>query len=196
MGEAGIEVRVVHFRVSQEQEFSSLQSTILRYHTFRSSSSNTCTSLTVQRIDAPATAVWPLYVLLKPLKTTNTSSKAVDWWAVAGDGGVWSFSHVTVVFGLPASTSIERLEMVDDERFVPSFRVVGGEHRLKDYNSITSVNELLNEEERAYTVVLESYVVEIAEGNTREDTRLLVDTIVKLNLQKLRDVAVAFVRGC
>lgn len=82
--------------------------------------------------------------------------------------------------------------MIDDENFVLSFRVVGGEHRLKDYNSITSVNELLNEEEeRVYTVVLESYVVEIPEGNTREDTRLFADTIVKLNLQKLRDVAMA-----
>lgn len=82
--------------------------------------------------------------------------------------------------------------MIDDDKFVLSFRVVGGEHRLKDYNSITSVNELLNEEEeRVYTVVLESYVVEIPEGNTREDTRLFADTIVKLNLQKLRDVAMA-----
>lgn len=187
-----MEPKQIPFDLSQltEQEFSSLQSTILRYHIFQPSSSNTCTSLTVQRIDAPAAAVWPFVRAFEAPQTYKHFIKSCR--LVAGDGGVGSVRHVTVVSGLPASTSVERLEMIDDENFVLSFRVVGGEHRLKDYNSITSVNELLNEEEeRAYTVVLESYVVEIPEGNTREDTRLFADTIVKLNLQKLRDVAMA-----
>jgi len=38
---------------------------------------------------------------------------------------------------------------------------------------------------KVYTVVLESYTVDIPEGNTEEDTKMFVDTVVKLNLQKL-----------
>ncbi|KAL2462582.1 Abscisic acid receptor PYL2 [Forsythia ovata] len=191
-----MEPKQIPFRLNQltEQEFSTLQSTILRYHTFRPSLPNTCTSLTVQRVDAPAAAVWPFVRAFEAPQTYKHLIKSCK--LVAGDGGVGTVRHVTVVSGLPASTSIERLEMVDDEKFVLSFRVVGGEHRLKDYISITSVNELLNEEGRVYTVVLESYVVEIPEGNTTEDTRLFVDTIVKLNLQKLKDVAMASINGC
>ncbi|KAL2539145.1 ABC transporter C family member 8 [Abeliophyllum distichum] len=148
----------------------------------------------VQRVDAPAEAVWPFVRAFEAPQTYKHFIKSCK--LVAGEGGVGTVRHVAVVSGLPASTSIESSEMVDDEKFVLSFRVVGGEHRLKDYISITSVNELLNEEGRVYTVVLESYVVEIPEGNTTEDTRLFVDTIVKLNLQKLKDVAMASINGC
>ncbi|TQD95526.1 hypothetical protein C1H46_018882 [Malus baccata] len=38
------------------------------------------------------------------------------------------------------------------------------------------------------TVVLESYVVDLPDGNSKEDTRLFADTVVKLNLQKLASV--------
>lgn len=114
-----------------------------------------------------------------------------------GDGAaVGSRRRVTVVSGLPASTSEERLEVLDDENRVLSFRVVGGDHRLKDYVSLTSVTEMISEVNKVYCVVLESYAVEIPEGNSWEDTRMFVDTIVKLNLQNLRDVAMASLHGC
>lgn len=107
-----------------------------------------------------------------------------------GDGGVGSIREVTVVSGLPASTSTERLEILDDTKRVLSFRVVGGEHRLRNYRSVTSVNEL-EKEGKVYTIVLESYIVDIPEGNTGEDTKMFVDTVVKLNLQKLGVMAMA-----
>ncbi|KAL8119508.1 hypothetical protein AgCh_016864 [Apium graveolens] len=44
------------------------------------------------------------------------------------------------------------------------------------------------------TVVLESYVVDVAEGNTDEDTRLFADTVVKLNLQRLAAVTEGMAR--
>lgn len=57
---------------------------------------------------------------------------------------------------------------------------------------MTSVNEFLNQDSgKVYTVVLESYTVDIPEGNTEEDTKMFVDTVVKLNLQKLGVVATA-----
>ena len=105
-----------------------------------------------------------------------------------GDGGIGSIREVTVVSGIPASTSTERLEMLDDEKLILSFRVVGGEHRLNNYRSVTSVNEF-NKEGKVYTIVLESYIVDIPEGNTGEDTKMFTDTVVKLNLQKLGVVA-------
>lgn len=87
--------------------------------------------------------------------------------------------------GLPASTSTERLELLDDQHRVISFRVVGGQHRLRNYKSVTSLNEFYTNDEQVYTIVLESYIVDIPEGNSAEDTKMFVDTVVKLNLQKL-----------
>jgi abscisic acid receptor (PYR/PYL family) len=53
------------------------------------------------------------------------------------------------------------------------------------------VNEIINKEGKVYTIVLESYIVEIPEGNTAEDTKMFADTVVKLNLRKLADLAMA-----
>lgn len=111
-----------------------------------------------------------------------------------GDGGVGSIREVTVISGLPASTSTERLELLDDEKHILSFRVVGGEHRLNNYLSVTSVNEF-NKDGKVYTIVLESYIVDIPEGNTVEDTKMFTDTVVKLNLQKLSVVAMSSLHG-
>ena len=110
---------------------------------------------------------------------------------VVGDGEVGSIRDVTVISGLPASASTERLEVLDDEKLVLSFSVVGGDHRLHNYRSVTSVNEIINKEGKVYTIVLESYIVEIPEGNTAEDTKMFADTVVKLNLRKLADLAMA-----
>lgn len=107
----------------------------------------------------------------------------------AGNGGVGSIREVTVVSGLPASNSTERLEMVDEERHVMSFSVVGGQHRLKNYRSVTSVNECRDDQGKVYTIVLESYVFDVPDGNTVEDTKMFVDMVVSLNLQKLAEVA-------
>ena len=41
---------------------------------------------------------------------------------------------------------------------------------------------------KIWTVVLESYVVDVPEGNTEDDTRMFADTVVRLNLQKLKSV--------
>ena len=85
--------------------------------------------------------------------------------------------------------------MLDDEKHILSFKVMGGEHRLKNYRSVTSVNEFNEEGGKVYTLVLESYIVDIPEGNTGEDTKMFVDTVVKLNLQKLGVVAAAALHG-
>ncbi|KAL4301556.1 hypothetical protein S245_061525 [Arachis hypogaea] len=169
------------------EERAELAQIINTYHKF-DPSPNTCSSIITQRIDAPAQRVWPLVRSFENPQKYKHFIKSCNM--MRGDGGVGSVREVTVVSGLPASTSTERLEILDDEKHLLSFRVVGGEHRLQNYRSVTSVNEFKEKnDEKVYTIVLESYVVDIPEGNTGEDTKMFVDTVVKLNLQKLGVVA-------
>lgn len=169
------------------EEFSELESIIKTHHKF-DPSPEICTSIITQRIEAPAQTVWPLVRSFENPQKYKHFIKSCNM--RSGDGGVGSIREVTVVSGLPASTSTERLEILDDEKQLLSFRVVGGEHRLHNYRSVTSVNEF-NREGKVYTIVLESYVVDIPPGNTGVDTKMFVDTVVKLNLQKLAHVAMA-----
>ncbi|KAL8216543.1 hypothetical protein R6Q57_023380 [Mikania cordata] len=171
-------------------EYSELQPLINAHHMFEKMP-NTCTSLITQRIDAPARVVWPL---VRRFDNPQSYKHFINSCRMIGDGGVGSIREVNVISGLPASTSTERLELVDEDKHILSFRVVGGEHRLNNYLSVTSVNEF-NKEEKIYTIVLESYIVDIPEGNTVDDTKMFTDTVVKLNLQKLGVVAMASLHG-
>ena len=170
-----------------QEEMAELEPVIQAHHTFPPAP-GTCTSLITQHIDAPLRAIWPVVRSFDRPQRYKHFIKSCN--VVHGDGGVGSVREVTVVSGLPASTSVERLEILDDDRHILSFRVMGGEHRLRNYRSVTSVTEF-HKEGKAYTVVLESYVVDVPEGNTEEDTKMFTDVVVKLNLQKLAAVAMA-----
>ncbi|XP_008793174.1 abscisic acid receptor PYL2 [Phoenix dactylifera] len=172
------------------EEFAGLEEVIRAHHSFPRAP-GTCTSLITQRIDAPLRAVWPIVRRFDRPQRYKHFIKSCN--LTSGDGGVGSVREVTVISGLPASTSTERLEILDDERHILSFSVMGGEHRLKNYRSVTSVTEFIRDDGKPYTIVLESYVVDIPEGNTEEDTKMFVDTVVRLNLQKLSAVAMASV---
>ncbi|TKY74912.1 Abscisic acid receptor PYL2 [Spatholobus suberectus] len=173
------------------EEYAELETIINTHHKFEHSP-NICKSIIAQRIDAPARTVWPLLRSFENPQKYKHFIKSCHM--RSGDGGVGSVREVTIVSGLPASTSTERLEILDDDRHLLSFRVVGGEHRLRNYRSVTSVNEFKRDDGTVYTIVLESYVVDIPEGNTGVDTKMFVDTVVKLNLQKLGEVAMATIR--
>ncbi|KAK1677717.1 hypothetical protein QYE76_038565 [Lolium multiflorum] len=141
-----------------------------------------CCSAVVQRVAAPAADVWSVvrrFDQPQAYKSFVRSCAVLD-----GDGGVGTLREVRVVSGLPAASSRERLEILDDERHVLSFSVVGGEHRLRNYRSVTTVHPGVSE-----TLVVESYVVDVPPGNTPDDTRVFVDTIVKCNLQSLARTA-------
>ncbi|KAK7310725.1 hypothetical protein RJT34_08417 [Clitoria ternatea] len=169
-----------------QEELTQLEPIIKKYHIFERASNTCCSSIITYKIDAPARIVWPF---IRSFENPQRYKHFIKGCNMNGDGGVGSIREVTVVSGLPASTSTERLEILDDDKHVLSFRVVGGEHRLQNYRSVTSVNEFRNEEGNVYTIVLESYIVDIPQGNTEEDTKMFVDTVVKLNLQKLGVVA-------
>ncbi|KAF8411059.1 hypothetical protein HHK36_003598 [Tetracentron sinense] len=158
---------------------------MVSYHT-QNLSPNQCGSSLVQTIDAPLPLVWSLVRRFdKPqaykrfIKTCSMSN---------GNGGIGSVREIHVVSGLPAGRSTERLEALDDDSHVISFRIVGGDHRLENYRSTTTLHENA-EGGRGKTVVIESYVVDVPVGSSEEDTRLFADTIIGCNLRSLARVS-------
>ncbi|KAL3834803.1 hypothetical protein ACJIZ3_009539 [Penstemon smallii] len=143
---------------------------------------NQCSSAAVQSIDAPIDAVWSI---IRRFDKPQAYKRFIrNCHVIVGDGDVGTLREVLVVSGLPAGSSTERLEILDDERRVMSFSVVGGDHRLKNYRSVTTLHA-----RGGGTVVVESYVVDVPEGNTEEETCSFIDTIVKCNLQSLAQIA-------
>ncbi|XP_004138413.1 abscisic acid receptor PYL4 [Cucumis sativus] len=147
--------------------------------------SEQCSSVVVQTIDAPVAVVWSLVRRFDNPQTYKHFLKSCR--VVEGDGEtVGTVREVEVVSGLPAVSSKERLEILDDEKHVMSFSVVGGDHRLNNYRSVTSLHVAPG---GRGTVVVESYVVDVPPGNTKEETCVFVNTIVRCNLQWLARVS-------
>ncbi|OVA07842.1 Polyketide cyclase/dehydrase [Macleaya cordata] len=157
--------------------------TVSRHHT-HSIGPNQCCSAVIKQISAPVSTVWSVVRRFDNPQAYKHFVKSCN--LLFGDGNVGTLREVHVVSGLPAATSTERLEILDDESHVISFSVVGGDHRLANYKSVTTLHTSPNGLE---TVVVESYVVDIPPGNTKEDTCVFVDTIVRCNLQSLAQIA-------
>ncbi|XP_039060216.1 abscisic acid receptor PYL4-like [Hibiscus syriacus] len=143
-----------------------------------------CCSAVVQSINAPVETVWSLVRRFDNPQAYKHFVKSCD--VIVGDGNVGSLREVHVISGLPAVSSTERLEILDDEHHVLSFSVVGGVHRLNNYRSVTTVHA---SDKGNGTVVTESFIVDVPPGNTREDACTFVDTIVRCNLQSLAQIA-------
>ncbi|KAL9430312.1 hypothetical protein AB3S75_025656 [Citrus x aurantiifolia] len=107
---------------------------------------------------------------------------------VNGDLGIGSVREVNVKSGLPATTSTERLELLDDEEHILGIKIVGGDHRLRNYSSIMTVHpEIIDG--RPGTLVIESFVVDVPEGNTKDETCYFVQALIRCNLKSLADVS-------
>lgn len=174
-----------------QDEFDELNRFISEFHMYQLGK-NRCSSLLAQRIHAPLDTVWSIVRRFDKPQTYKHFIKN----CTVSDGfkmAVGDTRDVNVISGLPAATSTERLDILDDDRHVTGFSIIGGEHRLRNYRSVTTAHEM-ERDGRIWTVVLESYVVDVPEGNTEEDTRLFADTVVKLNLQKLATVTEGMAR--
>ncbi|KAI3472829.1 hypothetical protein Pfo_030415 [Paulownia fortunei] len=156
---------------------------VARYHT-HAVGPNQCFSAVTQHISAPVSTVWSVVRRFDNPQAYKHFVKSCH--VVLGNGDVGTLREVRVISGLPAVSSTERLEILDDERHVISFSVVGGDHRLANYRSVTTLHAAAN---GGGTVVVESYVVDVPQGNTKEETCVFVDTIVKCNLQSLAQIA-------
>ncbi|KAM1505530.1 hypothetical protein TB2_001480 [Malus domestica] len=145
---------------------------------------NQCCSSVVQSIEASVPTVWSVVRRFDNPQAYKHFLKSCH--VIDGNGDVGTLREVHVVSGLPAGSSTERLEILDDERHVISFSVVGGDHRLTNYRSVTTLHDSPN---GVGTIVVESYVVDVPPGNTKEETCVFVDTIVRCNLQSLAQIA-------
>nr|3K3K_A Chain A, Abscisic acid receptor PYR1 [Arabidopsis thaliana]3K3K_B Chain B, Abscisic acid receptor PYR1 [Arabidopsis thaliana] len=174
------------------EERSELKNSIAEFHTYQLDPGS-CSSLHAQRIHAPPELVWSI---VRRFDKPQTYKHFIKSCSVEQnfEMRVGCTRDVIVISGLPANTSTERLDILDDERRVTGFSIIGGEHRLTNYKSVTTVHRF-EKENRIWTVVLESYVVDMPEGNSEDDTRMFADTVVKLNLQKLATVAEAMARN-
>lgn len=153
------------------------------YHTHMINSNQSCSSV-VQKISAPISTVWSIIRTFDTPQIYKHFIKSCH--VIHGDGSVGSLREVHVISGLPAVSSIERLDILDDECHIMSFSVVGGDHRLNNYRSVTTLHAT---ESGEGTVVVESYVVDVPEGNTKEETCGFANTIVTCNLHSLAKIA-------
>ncbi|KAK7366928.1 hypothetical protein VNO80_08931 [Phaseolus coccineus] len=168
-------------------EFGSLVPSITEHHIYLVGPGQ-CSSLLAQRVQAPPEVVWSV---VRRFDKPQTYKHFIKSCAVKEPFhmAVGVTRDVNVISGLPAATSTERLDYLDDDHRVTGFSIIGGEHRLRNYRSVTTVHAFDSDADaKIYTVVLESYIVDVPDGNTEEDTRLFADTVVKLNLQKLATV--------
>ena len=124
-----------------------------------------CSSVNIQRINAQESAEWSV---IRRFDNPETYKPFVSSCSVKGYVKVGCVREVRVVSGLLAKNNIERLEILDKEEHILSFRVLGGEHCLQNYQSMTTLNEFL-EEGSVWTNFVECYVTDIPEGNSTED---------------------------
>lgn len=175
-----------------QDEFDELKDLVAEFHIYKLSRGR-CSSLLAQRVQAPSEAVWSVVRRFDQPQSYKHFIKS----CTVSEGFTMKLGctrEVNVISGLPADTSTERLDIHDDERRVIGFSIIGGDHRLRNYRSVTSVHQF-ERDGQIWSVVLESYAVDVPPGNTEEDARLFADTVVRLNLQQLASVSEGINRG-
>ncbi|KAK6920002.1 Polyketide cyclase/dehydrase, partial [Dillenia turbinata] len=157
----------------------------IRRHHKHEMSENQCTSTLVKRIKAPTHLVWSL---ARRFDQPQKYKPFVSRCTMKGDLRIGSLREVNVKSGLPATTSTEKLELLDDNEHILGIRIVGGDHRLKNYSSILTVHpEVIDG--RPGTLVIESFVVDVPKGNTKDETCYFVEALIKCNLKSLAEVS-------
>lgn len=165
--------------------FGGIVNDYIRRHHKHDLNDHQCTSTLVRHIKAPVHLVWSLVRRFdQPQKYKPFVSRCV----VQGNLEIGSLREVDVKSGLPATTSTERLELLDDDKHILSIKIIGGDHRLRNYSSIISLHpEIIDG--RPGTLVIESFVVDIPEGNTKDETCYFVEALIQCNLKSLSDVS-------
>ncbi|KAJ7521102.1 hypothetical protein O6H91_19G037900 [Diphasiastrum complanatum] len=184
MNEAMASIDLSELNYLNEEELAQVEDSLCRHHS-RCANCNQSSFILTQRIRAPLSIVWSI---VRRFDSPQNYKRFIKKCVMKGDGRVGSTRDVTLVSGLPASCSTERLEVLDDEQHVLSFRVLGGEHRLQNYHSVTTLHDH-EADGRPETLVIESYVVDVPKGNTKEDTSTFTNTLVRCNLRSLAKLA-------
>ncbi|XP_019176307.1 PREDICTED: abscisic acid receptor PYL7-like [Ipomoea nil] len=92
-------------------------------------------------IKVPTDIVWSL---VRRFDQPQKYKPFVSRCTVLGDLEIGSVREVDVKSGLPATTSTEMLELLDDEEHILGIRIVGGDHRLKVLLICTQKNTVFN----------------------------------------------------
>ncbi|KAF3650694.1 Abscisic acid receptor PYL8 [Capsicum baccatum] len=164
---------------------SSSEDEYIRRHHRHDVRDDQCSSSLVKHIKAPVHLVWSL---VRRFDQPQRYKPFVSRCIVQGDLEIGSVREVNVKSGLPATTSKERLELLDDDEHIFGVRIVGGDHRLRNYSSIITVHpEII--EGRPGTMVVESFVVDVPDGNTKDETCYFVEALIRCNLKSLADVS-------
>ncbi|XP_049355870.1 abscisic acid receptor PYL8-like isoform X1 [Solanum verrucosum] len=188
---------------------NNMEDEYIRRHHRHVLNDNQCSSSLVKRIRAPVNLVWSL---VRRFDQPQRYKPFVSRCVVQGDLEIGSVREVNVRSGLPATTSKERLELLDDEEHIFGVKIVGGDHRLQtlplprggreavsetriltitiyeNYSSIITVHpEVIDG--RPGTIVIESFVVDIPDGNTKDETCFFVEALIRCNLKSLADVS-------
>lgn len=162
-----------------------MESEYVRRHHRHDPADHQCTSTLVKHIKAPVHLVWSL---VRRFDQPQRYKPFVSRCVVLGNLEIGSLREVDVKSGLPATTSTERLELLDDDEHILRFKIIGGDHRLRNYSSIISLHpEIIDG--RPGTLVIESFVVDVPEGNTEDETCYFVEALIKCNLKSLADVS-------
>ncbi|KAH7519495.1 hypothetical protein FEM48_Zijuj08G0042400 [Ziziphus jujuba var. spinosa] len=182
----------------------------IRRHHKHETRDNQCTSAMFKHIRAPVHLVWSL---VRSFDQPQRYKPFVSRCTMRGDDlGIGSVREVNVKSGLPATTSMERLELLDDDKHILGIRIVDGDHRLRvrhstahgpnafalcatygwddlnNYSSIITVHpEVIDG--RPGTLVIESFVVDVPDGNTEDETCYFIEALIRCNLKALADVS-------
>ncbi|EEE56680.1 hypothetical protein OsJ_06123 [Oryza sativa Japonica Group] len=149
--------------------------------------SGQCSSAVTMRINAPVHLVWSI---VRRFEEPHIFQPFVRGCTMRGSTSlaVGCVREVDFKSGFPAKSSVERLEILDDKEHVFGVRIIGGDHRLKNYSSVLTAKPEVIDGEPA-TLVSESFVVDVPEGNTADETRHFVEFLIRCNLRSLAMVS-------
>ncbi|CAH9070618.1 unnamed protein product [Cuscuta epithymum] len=165
--------------------YSSSEREFIRKHHTQEPAENQCSSVQIKHIRAPPPLVWSL---VRRFDQPQRYKPFISRCSAQENLEIGSLREVDVKSGLPATTSTERLELLDEDEHILSVRIVGGDHRLRNYSSVVSVHpEVIDA--RPGTLVIESFVVDVPEGNTKDETCYFVEALLKCNLKSLAEVS-------
>ncbi|KAL3522487.1 hypothetical protein ACH5RR_015321 [Cinchona calisaya] len=172
--------------ISNDQKSKALGKMMNKYHTHNDLLSNQCSSSLVQKIDAPLPLVWSL---VRRFDNPQAYNQFIHSCTVsAGDGLAGSVREILLVSGLPGERSTERLDRLDDDLHIMVISIIGGDQRLVNYQSTTTLHEDDDAGKGDQTVVIESYVVDVPPDSCQMDTCLFADTLIRCNLRSLSKI--------
>ena len=88
-------------------------------------------SLSLKAKDSEYTYMIQVWSLVRRFDQPQKYKPFISRCTVNGDPEIGCLREVNVKSGLPATTSTERLEQLDDEEHILGINIIGGDHRLK-----------------------------------------------------------------